>query len=147
MRRLLLCILLALTFSGMSILSCSQAVAMSCSEAWKTSKDDFLEICKQEALQGGLYAQERLDCAYFYGTGTEEDSPEGFKRKSFRRTDFSDAFRWAKMAEAQGSTQILDILYEAYHRGLKSKGMSPVEALTHKRVEGIDGVDTTEAIK
>ena len=101
------------------------ARAVTCVEIWLMPGNkvpiNALEICRQEAMQGNAWAQAHMASAYANGM-------------LGARKDDSEAFKWSRMAEAQGSTDVLSYLFNAYYNG-KATPVDLIEAFKYKVLE------------
>jgi TPR repeat protein len=100
--------LLVVSLTVHLLFSASAAHAVTCVDIYampvKDAPANALEICRQEATQGDRFAQEQVAAAYEFGM-------LGAAR------DLSEALKWARLAEAQGSTEVFGLLSTAYHDG------------------------------
>jgi hypothetical protein len=118
-------ILFILTIAALSLIVSSPARAITCPEIWLMASKDVpsnaLEICRREAAEGDVWAQEKVASAYAYGLlGAKKDD--------------SEAFKWSRMAAGQGSTEVFSILSDAYENG-KATPRSLIEAFKYKLLQ------------
>lgn len=116
---------LVVAIAALSFIVSSPARAVTCLEIWimpgKDVPPNALEICRREATQGDMRAQAHVASAYALGMLGAAKDP-------------SEAFKWSRMAAAQGSTEVFTYLSDAYENG-KATPADLIEALKYKVLE------------